>query len=235
MYKRQIYTNVHLSLGKDVSVETYGLRGRLTGEVDVSANPDGETHATGELNIDEGKYTAYGRLLDIQRGRLIFSGGLVDDPAVDLRAVKVFPDVTAGVNVRGRLRNPQVSFFSDPSLTQSQIVSLLVAGGSLESLQKNGTQPAGGELLMQGGAIVAQQIGARIGVDDVGVETDTLNQTSLVLGKFLNPRLYVSYGVSLTEALNTLKLRYTLGDGWTVKLEAGQQIRGTDLVYTIER
>jgi translocation and assembly module TamB len=230
-----IYTNVHLSLGKDVSVETYGLRGRLTGEVDVSANPDGETHATGELNIDEGKYTAYGRLLDIQRGRLIFSGGLVDDPAVDLRAVKVFPDVTAGVNVRGRLRNPQVSFFSDPSLTQSQIVSLLVAGGNLESLQKNGTQPAGGELLMQGGAIVAQQIGARIGVDDVGVETDTLNQTSLVLGKFLNPRLYVSYGVSLTEALNTLKLRYTLGDGWTVKLEAGQQIRGTDLVYTIER
>ncbi len=230
-----IYTQVHLSLGKDVSVETYGLRGRLTGEVDVSANPDGETHATGELNIDEGKYTAYGRLLDIQRGRLIFSGGLVDDPAVDLRAVKVFPDVTAGVNVRGRLRNPQVSFFSDPSLTQSQIVSLLVAGGNLESLQKNGTQPAGGELLLQGGAIVAQQIGARIGVDDVGVETDTLNQTSLVLGKFLNPRLYVSYGVSLTEALNTLKLRYTLGDGWTVKLEAGQQIRGTDLVYTIER
>lgn len=230
----QIYSNLRLVLGKDVNVESYGLRGRLAGEVTVTSGPDGVTRGSGELNIDEGKYTAYGRQLDIERGRLIFTGGFIDDPAVDLRAVKVFPDVTAGVNVRGKLRNPQISFFSDPSLTQSQIVSLLVAGGSLESLQKNGSQQAGGDLLLQGGAIVGQQIGARIGVDDVGVETDTLNQTSLVLGKFLNPRLYVSYGVSLTQSINTVKLRYTLGDHWTIKLEAGEA-RSSDLVYTIER
>ena len=168
---------------------------------------------------------------------LIFSGGLVSDPAVDLRAQKVFPDVTAGVNVRGKLRNPQISFFSNPSLPQSQIVSVLVAGGTIESLQKSGTQQVGqarNELLAQGGAIVAQQLGARMGVEDVGLESDTLNQTSLVLGKFLNPRLYVSYGISLSESINTVKLRYTLGDHWTIKTEAGEK-RSTDLVFTIER
>ena len=50
-----------------------------------------------------------------------------------------------------------------------------------------------------------------------------------MLGRYLSPRLYVSYGVSLTEQLNTIKLRYTLGDHWTVKTEAGQA-RGADLV-----
>lgn len=233
----QVYTDVRLVLGPDVTVDTYGLTGRLTGSVAAASDPSGTARGSGELQIADGKYAAYGRLLDIERGRLIFNGGLVSDPAVDLRAVKVFPDVKAGVNVRGKLRNPQLSFFSDPPLPQSQIVSVLVAGGTLESLQKSGTQQVGqarNELLAQGSAIVAQQIGARLGVEDVGLESDTLNQTSLVLGKFLNPRLYVSYGISFSEALNTVKLRYTLTDRWTFKIEAGEN-RSADLVFTIER
>ncbi len=50
----------------------------------------------------------------------------------------------------------------------------------------------------------------------------------------ISPRLYVSYGISFTEQLNTLKLRYTLTDRWTVKTEVGEA-RGADLVYTIEK
>ncbi len=50
----------------------------------------------------------------------------------------------------------------------------------------------------------------------------------------LSPRLYVSYGVSLTESINAFKMRYTLNDRWTIKTEAGKEI-GADLVYTIEK
>jgi len=58
--------------------------------------------------------------------------------------------------------------------------------------------------------------------------------TSLVLGKYLSPRLYVSWGVSLTESINTFKMRYTINDRWTVKTEAGKE-GSADLVYTIEK
>ncbi len=56
----------------------------------------------------------------------------------------------------------------------------------------------------------------------------------MVLGRYLNPRLYVSYGISLTEQLNTFKARYTLGDHWTLRAEVGQA-QGADLVYTIAK
>ena len=79
----------------------------------------------------------------------------------------------------------------------------------------------------------ASQIGSRVGIEDVSLETDLTNETSLVLGRYLSPRLYVSYGVALTEQLNVLKLRYSLGDRWTIKTEVGQA-RGADLVYTIQ-
>jgi translocation and assembly module TamB len=230
----EVMSTITLTLGDKVTLDTSGLSGRLTGNITVRSGYDEVTRATGELSIAEGKYIAYARKLDIQRGRLIFTGGPIQDPGVDLRATKEFPDVTAGINVRGTLQQPRISFFSDPSLPQSQIVSLILSGGGLESVQNPKAAGAGSEAIAQGGAILAQQLGSRIGIEDVSLETDLTNETSLVLGKFLSPRLYVSYGVSLTEQLNTFKLRYTLGDHWTVKTEVGQA-RGADLVYTIDK
>jgi translocation and assembly module TamB len=177
------------------------------------------------------------RKLDIERGRLIFNGGLLVDPAVDIRAVKVFPDVKAGVNVRGTLREPRLTFFSDPAVPQSQIVSLILAGGSLQTAQggdRPGSSAASQEVAGQAAALLAAQLGTKIGIPDISVESDLSNETSLVLGKYLSPRLYVSYGISLTESINTVKMRYTLGDRWTIKTEAGQA-RSADLVYTIEK
>ncbi|HEX7418219.1 MAG TPA: translocation/assembly module TamB domain-containing protein [Steroidobacteraceae bacterium] len=230
-----VSSEITLALGDRVTIDTFGLSGRLTGTVTVTTGADQVSRGRGELKVEEGKYFAYARKLDVERGRLIFNGGLVADPAVDIRAVKVLPDVTAGVNVRGTLRAPRLSFFSEPSLPQSQILSLILAGGSLETVQNaDRTGAARSEALAQGGAIIAQQLGQRIGIEDVSIEQDLTNSTSLVLGKYLSPKLYVSYGVSLTEAINTIKTRYTLGDRWTIRTEAGRE-RSADLVFTIEK
>jgi translocation and assembly module TamB len=228
----EVTSDVTLSLGDKVSIDTLGLKARLTGSIAVHSGTDNITSGTGELFIEDGKYSAYGRQLDIQRGRLIFNGGVIENPGIDIRAVKVFPDVTAGINVRGSLQQPRISYFSDPSLTQSQILSLLLAGGSLQSVQ-NRQNGAAAQAIAQGGAILAQQLGSKVGIQDVSLESD-LDETSLVLGRYLSPRLYISYGVSLTQQLNTVKLRYTLSDRWTIKTEAGQA-RGADLVYTIQK
>ena len=231
----EVMTSISLVLGDQVNIKTSGLTGRLTGNINVRSGYDAVTRATGELSIEEGKYVAYAHTMDITRGRLIFTGGPVDDPGIDIRAVHKFPDVTAGVNVRGTLLQPHLSFFSEPSLAQAEIVSLLLSGSlSTTPTRANGTA-ANNTALVQGGAMLAQELGQHVGIQEVGVESDLLtNDTSLVLGRYLSPRLYVSYGVSLTENLNVLKLRYSLGDHWVVRTEVGQA-RGADLIYSIEK
>jgi translocation and assembly module TamB len=233
----QVYSRLRLVLGNDVRIETYGLTGKLTGSVTASSRPENQGTGVGELKVDEGTYTVLARRLDIERGRLLFNGSPLSNPGVDIRAVRHLPDIIVGANVRGTLREPTLSFFSDPPISQTQIVSLLVAGGTLESVQDNAAQQAGNsrnQLLTQGGAILASALGAQLGLPDVTIESTRQNETSLVLGKYLSPRLYVSYGVSLTEAINTLKLRYTLGDRWTIRMESGAN-NSTDVVYTIEK
>jgi translocation and assembly module TamB len=230
-----VFSDVTLRLGERVTIDTLGLVGRLSGSLRTVADDSGFNRGTGELQVEEGKYTAYGRKLDIERGRLQFKDGPLNDPIIDLRAVKAFPDITAGVNVRGTLRQPRLTFFSDPPVTQSQIVSLLIAGGSLDSVQNTSSDSAGKKLLLQqGSAMLLQQFGSKVGLEDVSVESGLNNDTSLVLGRYLSPRLYVSYGVGLVESINTIKARYTIGDHWAIRTEAGTN-QSADLVYTIER
>jgi translocation and assembly module TamB len=239
----KVRTQITMTLGPNVNIDSLGLTGQLVGSITVRSGYDAITRATGELSVQKGEYAAYARKLEIQRGRLIFTGGPIDNPGIEIRAIKRYPDVTAGINVRGTLQQPQMSFFSDPSLPQSQIVSLILSGGggsgSLQMMQaastpQNQQATAANELLTQGGAILAQQLGSRIGLPDISLETDLNNETSLVLGKYLSPRLYVSYGVGLTQQLNAIRLRYSLGDHWTIRTEAGQ-IRGADLVFSVEK
>ena len=101
-------------------------------------------------------------------------------------------------------------------------------------MDRPGGSAAGSEAASQAAAILAAQLGTKIGIPDISVESDLSNETSLVLGKYLSPRLYVRYGISLTESINTIKRRYTLDDHWTVKTEAGKE-RAADLVFTIEK
>lgn len=226
----EVLSTITLTLGDKVNIDALGLTARLTGSVTIRSGYDPITRGTGELSVAQGQYTAYARKLDIQHGRLIFNAGAITDPGIDVRAQKQFPDVTAGVNVRGTLLQPHISFFSDPPLPQAQIASLILAGGSVQSAQN-----AGNAALGQGAAILAAQLGSHVGIPDVSLETNPLaNETSLVLGRYLSPRLYVSYGVSLTEQLNVFKMRYTLGDHWTIRTEAGTAY-GADLVYAIDK
>lgn len=231
----RVTTGIHLILGKDVRIDSYGLSGRITGGIAAYTAPDEVSTASGELEIEEGEYSAYGRELKVERGRLIFTGGVMSNPGVDIRASKQFPEILAGINVRGTLRDPRLSFFSEPPLPQTQIASILITGRTFDSLQQSGGPGFGREaLLAQGGALLAKQLGGQVGIDDVTVESGANADTSLVLGKYLSPRLYVGYGISLAESINTLKLRYTLGDRWTIKLEAGEN-KSADVVYAIER
>ena len=232
-----VTSEITMTLGDNVTIDTYGLTGHITGSISERTVPGEPTRATGELQVKDGQYLALARKLDIERGKLIFGGGLLADPAVDIRAIKVFPDVKAGVNVRGSLRAPRLTFFSEPSIPQSQIVSLLLAGGSLQSVQdqnRAGTPGARQEVAGQAAALLASQLGNKLGIEDISVESTLNNETSLVLGKYLSPRLYVSYGLSLTESVYTIKMRYTIDDHWTIKTEAGQEYAG-DLDFTIEK
>jgi translocation and assembly module TamB len=229
----EVTSDVRISLGNKVKVKAYGLSAEVTGAVATRTAPREGTTGSGELEVETGKYSVYGRELEVERGKLVFTGGPVSDPGVDLRATRELPGYKVGVVARGPLRKPQLSLFSEPSLPQSQIASMLIVGRSSIQGDPGASDTGGPSATEEGGAFLAGQLGKYVGLDDVGVTQDADTGTELVIGKYLSPRLYVSYGISLVEEINTLKLRYTIGDRWTVSAESGQE-QAMDIEYRIE-
>ncbi len=233
-----VSTEVNLILGDRVSFSGFGFESQLKGRLLIAEKDSQLTRGTGEINIPEGRYQAYGQQLDIENGRLVFTGGPLTNPGLDIRALRKINDVTAGIQVRGTLKDPKLELFSIPAMDQTDTLSYLLLGHPLEGASgKEGDMMARAALALRlaGGNQISRSIGERFGLDEMRVESDnTGEQASLVLGRFLSPRLYVSYGVGLIGGFNSLNLRYQVSEKWLLKAESGES-QGADIIFTIER
>jgi translocation and assembly module TamB len=233
-----VTSRVRMILGEKVRFNGFGLNGRLTGKLDVVDEPGRVTLASGELRIVDGEYKAYGQNLKIETGRLLYRGGPLDNPALDVRAVRETGDVLAGVMVYGDLQSPELELYSQPSLPQADQLSYLLLGRPVQSASGSEGQllfNAASSLGLKGGNLLAQNIGNSFGLDEVSVGGgDDLDSTALVIGKYLSPRLYVNYSVGLLDAMNKLQIRYQLSKRLSVQTETGIATGG-DILYSFER
>jgi translocation and assembly module TamB len=61
----------------------------------------------------------------------------------------------------------------------------------------------------------------------------SVSQTMLVVGKYLTPQIYVSYGRSLFSGGNLFFLRYDISPKWQIESQTGQE-SGVDIYYKLE-
>ena len=233
-----ITSRIRLKLGERIKFNGYGFEGIVTGNLLMVDEPGQLTKATGELNVVEGRYTAYGQKLAIEQGRVVYTGGLLSNPGLDLLAVRKVETITAGFRVRGTLHQPSITLFSDPALGQTDILSYILFGRPIEGAStEEGTMLSKVSMAigLSGMDRLARSLGDKVGLEDIRIESsDTGTQASLLVGRYLSPRLYIGYGVGLIESANTMFLNYRLSEHWQLKAESGEH-QGADLLYTIER
>ncbi|NIS74903.1 MAG: hypothetical protein GTO08_06415, partial [Deltaproteobacteria bacterium] len=236
--KFTVYSNVRLILGEKVSFNGFGLSGRFTGSILAADEPEKLTTATGELKILEGQYKAYGQKLKMEKGRLIFFGGPIDDPGLDIRAARRIDEVVAGVDVSGTVKSPRLTLFSSPAMDQSDALSYLLLGRPVNRISSGEGQQLKKAALsagLSGGDLIAKKIGSLFGLEEVGLQEGTeQEEASLIVGKYLSPKLYISYGIGLFEPISTYRIRYNISSRWLVQTEYGLN-SGADLFYRIER
>ena len=226
-----------LTMGDAVRIDGFGLDGRLTGSLRVRQPSGGAMRGTGALEV-EGRYRAYGQNLTITRGRMTWTNSPVGDPRVDVRAEREVGEVTAGIRIEGRASKLDATVYSDPARSESEALALLTLGRPLDSLtgsearQLNAAQSA----LNAGTGLLAAELGGRLGLDDAGViDSRALGSDVLSVGKYLSPRLYVGYGVSLVGVGQVVMLRYMLRKGFDIQVESSTVENRASLNWTKEK
>jgi translocation and assembly module TamB len=234
----EVSSRIEVSAGPAVQLQIGGFSGRVEGSVLTVLQPQTDPWGRGELRVVDGEMSVLGQTLEIQTGRLIYDGGPLENPMLEIRAVRQVRDVTAGALVRGTAEQPQISIFSEPAMSNAEALSYLTLGKSLEQVQSGERQSmnqAANALALSGGGLVMQDFARRLGFEDLEVSAETGDDGSaLVVSKYLGGGLYVSYGLGLFDTVNTLRLRYQVNRRLSLEAESGEEA-SADLFYSFER
>jgi translocation and assembly module TamB len=241
-----VRAQVKVDLGAKTHLLGMGLDGHVSGVLTISERPGRATTGQGQLAVD-GTYHAYGQNLHIQRGQLLFAGTPIDNPGLNIRAVrKLNPNATidegqeVGLLVAGTAQRPILTVFSNPVMEQSDALSYLVTGKPLSQVKGGEGDMVGAAAQALGSAagdLLAKNVGSRLGVDDIGVASNAAlgGSSAFTVGKFLSPRLYLSYGVGLFEPGEVITLRYRLSKRWNFEAQQATEFSRASFNYRIEK
>ena len=225
---------VRFDLGDDFAVKGSGFDGKLGGNFRV-VGTGADLRAIGTVAVREGTYEAYGQRLIIDRGNLTFSGP-IDNPALDILAVRKNLAVEAGVQITGTALAPQARLVSTPNVPDTEKLSWLVLGHGLAASSKSDfgllTTAAASLLGSSDSASIQSRIAATLGVDEIGVTG--LGGTDgglLTVGKQISSRLRVSFEQGLMRTATLLKIRYNVYKRVDLQLQTGTE-SAIDLFYT---
>lgn len=230
-------SKIEVKLGDKVRFNGFGLKTRVSGTTRIETLAGRPPSGHGNLSLLDGSYKAYGQDLKIQRGRILFAGPL-DNPGLDFRASRtVDDDITVGLQVTGNANSPALSVYSKPPMPQRDALSYLLTG-------RKGGDYGGGDAMSATAALwslgkpgsegISDKIRKQAGLDELRLGGDSLEQGAVVLGKQLNPNLYLRYVQGLFDNASAVELRYKLTDALEIKASGGKN-QSVDLNYRIER
>lgn len=231
--------DIEVKLGDKVKVQGYGLDGTVHGQLAVRVRRGQTATGRGEIRVD-GKYEAYGQNLSIERGRLLFAGTRLDNPGLDIRAVRNIrsQEITVGLQIRGTAQRPILTVFSDPAMEQAEALSYLVTGRPLNALKSGEGDTLNTAAQALGGLAgdrLAKSIGSRLGLEAGVSSSEALGGSAFTAGKYLSPRLFLSYGVGLFTPGQVITLRYTLNRFLQFEAENATTGNRASLNYRIEK
>lgn len=127
--------DVRVTLGDDIRVKAGQFSGALAGELAVEQAPDGVPTGVGAIEVVSGDFVVYGQTLTMERGRIIFGGGPVTNPALEFdvaRDVAAY-EVKAGALIRGTAQAPLLQLQSEPAQTDANTLSYILLGRPVDN------------------------------------------------------------------------------------------------------
>ncbi|MEN9656925.1 MAG: hypothetical protein RL571_390 [Pseudomonadota bacterium] len=235
-----------LDLGNSFRFRAYGLDARLTGLLRLRTQANQAPTATGVVQVAENSgnvhstYSAYGQKLDIERGILAFQGP-IDNPSLDILAMRRGQEVAAGVQVSGSALKPRVQLYSEPGMPDNEKLSWLLFGHGSDSMEKSDSalmlQVANALLTSgDGGPSFTEGILEQVGLDAVGFssqkEKDGTSTQVVSVGKQLGKNVRVSLEKSVNGLRDAVKFTWQLSKGWSLVSRVGTDETTGDAYYT---
>ncbi len=218
-----VHNNIKITAGKDVRLDAIGIKGKVNGAITIIDKPQQVTYANGQLSLSQGTYSTFGKTLTIKRGSLNFNKSPLNNPYLNVLAIKPpsnttsfsaqgiqTNNLTVGVELTGQLSRPKITLYSNNGLlSQPQILSYIITGSAstdaspgsiglllqaLSTLKKNqGDQNSQNALGKLTQVLDFNELGTESNSTTDASGTQLQSEDNFVVGRYIGSRIYLRY------------------------------------------
>ena len=233
----KVTMNLALDLGKDLRLIGRGIETRLAGDLTLTT-PGGVLTAVGNIRAEDGRYEAYGQMLNVESSTVRFIGPL-NNPVLDILALRPnrVNDDRVGVSITGTALQPRIKLYALPERSDTDKLAMLVLGRNFDELGRDETaliQTAAIALLSgeRGGSF-----SSKLGLDTLSVRqansgSSTTKDVVITVGKQISDKVYVGYEQGLAGGAGTVQLIYRISQRITLRAQAGKEDSSLDAILT---
>lgn len=186
----------------------------------------------GDVHVVNGEYRFNGKAFDIKEGTITFSGDLEKKTVLYVVASKDIDTVTTEIVLKGPLRDPAITFQSNPPMSQREILAWILFGRGISDITPfQGTQlnESITHLNTTGNGDVLSRIRDRIGIDKIDISRSkdvSSNDVSVQVGKYISRGILVSINKGITAEANHLSVEASVIENVKLEAQVGDDSQG---------
>ncbi|MEM6973171.1 MAG: translocation/assembly module TamB domain-containing protein [Pseudomonadota bacterium] len=207
---------------QDVFVRGRGLNSEWAINLDI-AGTAAAPRITGAVESRRGELDLLGKFFALEPSEVVFSGGRVIDPRLDVSLSHENQGITGFIRVRGTGSSPEILFESDPALPEDEVLPRVLFGRSAQSLSGlEALQLASAvATLLDGTGGTADQIRGAVGLDVLRVETTEGGSTAVVVGRNVSEGVFVGAEQPIDGGETKVQVEIDVFSDFTVDGEVG--------------
>ena len=226
----EIALDIKLSMPGRVFLRSQDIDTEWSGDFDITGNSD-KPVIKGTLRPVRGTISLIGKRFTLQQGSITLDGADELDPLLDLTAVHQKTDLTAIVQVRGRLSDPEIILTSTPPLPEDEVISRVLFDKSANSLTTAEALELASAVasLARGdtGGGVLGSVRSALGLDVLNVGAGQTGSPSVTAGKYLVDGVFVGVDQGTDTDSTRAKVEVDLTPNVKLESEAGADSTGS--------
>lgn len=226
--------DIHVDMPRNAWIQGPGTAIEISGQIDIAKKLEEPFVLSGGIAIERGFASFLGKRFVMKQGQVTFTGSPEINPDLDITVTHTVSNYLVEIHVEGKARQPQLSFSSTPELAQTDILSLLVVGKTMDRLTSSEQQDLSAQLGGAAGSIVAgklqEALGGVLGLDALTIGAgETFGTGGVSVGQYVTQDIFLSYEFGLGRGGgNRVGVEYSITP--SLKLKGSTSDRGDSAV-----
>jgi translocation and assembly module TamB len=208
--------DIGVRIPRNAWVQGPGTAIEFSGDMQITKELQQPFIVNGGITLIRGFANVLGKKFVVEEGQVTFPGSPEINPFLDITVTHTVSNYLIEIQTTGRAMQPQITFSSTPELEQSDILSLLIVGKTMDRLTSSDQQNLAGQLGGAAGGLIAGKLqdalGEALGLDMFTIGTgDGPGGSSLSIGQYLSQDIFMSYEVGMGKGVgNRVGVEYNI-------------------------